>query len=447
MLKPTIETITETNPMLKALMLLLSVFALTFSLSAQEQEQERATPELSPELRAEIEAIEATTRDIRGLQEQGDFTLMFPTRQEVSAFFAEEIERAFEPETLEREMHFYVAFDLIEEGTDLRALFTDLYSQQVAGFYDPETDEMNVILTSGELPESDLPLMESIIYSHEYVHALQDQHFDLQRFLDEELTETQQFDRQLAQLALVEGDATQVMNSYTALASQANPLGALAELLISGAQAGNLFLPPGIPDVIEQELLWPYEGGASFVAALYQEDGWNTVNEAFANPPVSTEQIYHPEKYLSGERPLEVDLVGVQALLGAGWTQVLDRKMGEFYLRQYLDTQLSRAQVDRAATGWGGDRFQVYVNDEGDEVQRAWVMEIAWDEAAEGQEFAELYAEFGAERFGNAADDRGCWTNANADQALCLVTYEGGNISRLSFAPTLDLAWAMGSRD
>lgn len=378
---------------------------------AQEQAQE---PQISEALRTQIESIEDQVRDLRELEQLEPFTLSFPTREDVEAYIQELFDIELTEDAVREAVLFYTAFDLLEEDIDLRQVYQDLLTQQVAGFYDPETAEMNVILTTGEIPEERLPLLEQIVYAHEYVHTLQDQHFDLGALLEIASDETD-YDRALATLALIEGDATYVMNIYAARAAQENPFGALAELLLGGLQAGNLTLPPGTPDILADELLWPYQGGEQFVSALLDAGGWEVVDNAFTDLPTTTEQIYHPQKYLDGEGRIPVTLEDASAALGDGWSLINSGTFGEFYLRQHLATQLDSSDVADAATGWGGDRFQLYESDAG---ERAHALHLTWDSEAEAAEFRELYAAFLDARTRASAVD-GCWDGA--DQVICLT--------------------------
>src|SRR5262249_39836232 len=107
--------------------------------------------------------------------------------------------------------------------------------------------------------------------------------------------------------------------------------------------------------------------------------------------------------------------------------------LGEFYLGQYLQTQLRAALANQAVAGWGGDQFQVYQN--GD--QRAWLLKIAWDTPTDAQEFALAYNTFGSKRFsGLNPDANGCW--AGSDQTICVQS--GDEDTLIVSAPTHDLA-------
>lgn len=386
--------------------------------------------DLSPELTEQIRELERVTMEIRELDGES-VARDFPTRAEVIDYLGGLLDEELPPEEAERALDFYLALNLIDAPFDVRGVYMDLLGSQVAGFYDTETGVMNVIPLGGGELEDELSLTEQIIYVHEFTHALQDQFFDLDALVyDEAILDDP--DRYLARLALVEGDATAVMNVYTEAIISENPMQAFA-LLGEGLAAGSFNIPEGVPPVLTRELLFPYEGGLIFVMALVSDGGWDAVDAAFANPPQSTEQILHPEKYLAGEAPLPVDLLGGEAVLGDDWERTWDGTLGEWYLRQHLDVQLARGDSNAAAAGWGGDRFHIYADDATGE--RALLLGIVWDDLAEADEFVTAYTEYSDTRFETTASD-GCWSNDGG--ALCLLAVE--DFTLVAAAPTVELA-------
>ncbi len=415
--------------------LLILLTLLVGSLSAQ---QTTTDYDISDELQADINRIEDTTEMLRELQPLSDVTLDFPTREELSDYLRTTLASEMTDELVAQSQAFYAAFGFIAPDVDLRETILALYEDQVAGFYDPEADAMNVILMSGNRPDDSLPLLESIIYSHEYVHALQDQHFDLQALL-EGVDPQENADAFLARQALAEGDATLIMNQYTEVAVEEDPLGSLLEILRVGAQTGNLTLPEGLPPILGEELTWPYLTGAAFVAELYERGGWQAVNEAYQNPPQSTEHIYHPQRYLDNEAPVAVSLDADDI---DGWQVATDGVFGEFYLRQYLSQYIAPADVREAATGWGGDAYVIYSETDAVTPAYAWEMRLTWDSTDDAAEFeraiqalAEAYPL--DERSTAPNIEAACWSNAGGTM-LCLQR-EDGTSTRLAFAPVSDV--------
>lgn len=397
-----------------------------------------AQDEIDPQLLEQMDSLERVTENIRDLPATSTIDHRFPTREETIAYLRETYSREYPPEEFARLARFYIALGLLPAGTDLQEVFLRLLGSQVAGYYDPDTETMNVLPTTGDDPGSKLSITEQVIYVHEFTHALQDMHFDLDSLLEApEIADHP--DRSLAALSLVEGDASATMTLYLQEVAARNPMAALS-LLVEGLQSGGLFLPPGIPQILVDELMFPYQDGMNFVIAISQDGGWERVNEAYSNPPSTTEQILHPDKYITGETGQDVALVDASAALGDGWAADWDTTMGEFYLRKFLDVYLSSSQAASAAAGWGGDRLRIYFQPETDEI--AYVLRTAWDNNTEYEEFTERFAEFATIRFdGPPAAADNCW--ANETGALCVMLDDESGDSLIVSAPTLELAIAL----
>ena len=94
------------------------------------------------------------------------------------------------------------------------------------------------------------------------------------------------------------------------------------------------------PEAVSAGLTFPYNYGQIFVGNLYQSGGWTAVDAAFADPPQSTEQILHPQRYYQADKPEVVTLPPLTDTLGSGWRLVDEDTLGEFYTRLHLAQQL-----------------------------------------------------------------------------------------------------------
>ncbi|MCL4251717.1 MAG: hypothetical protein KJ065_26430 [Anaerolineae bacterium] len=414
--------------------ILLIAIILMLALAGSVAAQDATAPDVPPALEAQMLGLEDITEAIRGLDAETPVDHAFPTRAEVREYIADQYREQLSPELARRALAFYVALELLPPETDLTSLFIEVLGSQVAGFYDTETGVMNVIPVIGDDPGEGLSLTEQIIYVHEYTHALQDQHFALDSLIEAGGIADHP-DQLLAALSLVEGDASLAMNFYTQQVAAANPLAALS-ILIEGVRAGNLLPPGDIPQPLLRELIFPYDTGLSFAMALFSEgNGWDLINKTFDNPPTTSEQIIHPEKYLAGESAIPVDLSPVGDVLGDDWEMVWDTALGEFYLAEYLRTQLDRREALAASAGWGGDHMQIFVDDAD---RLAWVLKLVWDTPQDAVEFAQTYADFATERGGetgsvDVTDTTTCYTTTTT---IC-VNFDS---SIISAAPDLSLA-------
>lgn len=228
------------------------------------------------------------------------------------------------------------ALKLVPQNFDLEEELRGTLESGVVGYYDPETDLLYVRGTS-------LTPFVEVTLVHELVHALQDQHFGLEALLD--IEDDEAFS---GAQALVEGDAELVASDYLFTLSFEEQAQLLAE--------AESFLGPGSEssggvDVLDAVLGFPYIHGPEFVAALVEGQGYDRVDAAFDDPPRSTEQILHPEAYLFGEDPLEVELPDAEGEV------VDDGSIGEFLLGYLLDPSGGDEDALEAAEGWGGDAY------------------------------------------------------------------------------------------
>ena len=331
--------------------------------------------------------------EIRQLAPQEAIDIQFKTRQELREFVIQDIEEHYPEDEQEADLRALVIFGLVEPGTDLAQMQIDLLGEQVAGYYDPEADEMVVVSSgdSGELSASD-----ELTFAHETVHALQDQHFDLMAVQGDH--DAVDDDTELAVTALIEGDATIGQIEYLF----DNPL-LLRDLQDELTEVDSSALDDA-PRIFSETLLFPYEEGADFVDSLFNDGGWDAVNAAYANPPQSTEQVLHPEKYVAGEEPMTVDLQDPLPTLGDGWQTFDDNVMGEFITSVFLDSYgVDGDEAELASEGWGGDRYVVV----GTEEDTALVWSTAWDTEDDAEEFFAALTQHELRRFDTRPSSRG----------------------------------------
>ncbi len=225
------------------------------------------------------------------------------------------------------------ALGLLEPGVDIDKALASLLGDAVAGFYDPETADLVV---RGE----NLTVGVRATLVHELTHALQDQHFDLiRKDLDERDDEAS-----TGFTGVVEGDATRIERLYVDSLDPVEQKRAEAEEAAAGAG-----ISPDVPLVLLQLIAFPYAVGPEFTSAVVAQAGVERLDQAFAEPPTTSEQLLHPEAFLDGQ---PVTAVEPPKADGA----VIDEGvLGELGLLLVLNTTGTSGQ--RAAAGWGGDRY------------------------------------------------------------------------------------------
>lgn len=326
------------------------------------------------------ERIELQVVALRGLEAKRPVKRTTIDEAALRTILAEMTEREQSPAEVAVTERLYRGLGLLGTDDSLAAISQELLGDQVAGFYRTDTQELYVVSRSGGVG-----VEEKVIFAHEFTHALQDQHYPLDPLTADAATEG---DRALARTALIEGDATLLMTLWSQEHLNFAELLALVGIAIGPSQAGLEDVPP----FLRESLLFPYQAGLEFAMGLQMSGGWEAVNAAFAEPPDSTEQVLHPEKYTSHEAPVDVALpAGVAARMGEGWRLSLENTFGEFQLAAWLATggEAGAATARAAAAGWGGDRIGLL---EGPDGRWAIVLATAWDSVADAEEFAAAVA-------------------------------------------------------
>jgi hypothetical protein len=331
----------------------------------------------SADLSATYATIEEQVRAIRGLEAKNPVDPVVLDDAGIKKLTADGFRKDNPKELVDANERLLKGLGLLPADASLEDMYVDMLGSQVAGLYSPDDKQLYVVSRSGKLGPT-----EKTTFAHEYTHALQDQNFDIKTL---DLDEVGEGDRGIARLSLVEGDATLVMSLWQLQGlDQAELLQLIGESL-NPEVTGSL---EAMPPILQESLLFPYTSGLAFVQAL-QLGGWDKVNGAFANPPASTEQVLHPEKYAMGEEPLDVTLPGdLAAKMGAGWKVGLEDTFGEFQLRVWLEQAKAAnggASATDAAAGWGGDRIVLLDGPSGAE---AIALKTAWDTPADATEFA-----------------------------------------------------------
>jgi hypothetical protein len=333
-------------------------------------------PAPTRDLSAVYAEINRQVQEIRGLREIEPVHPRIVSPDEMAAILEKAVREETPPELLAATERLYRGLGLLPTDASLADVYVDLLESQVAGLYRPETKSLYVVSRGG-----DVGAVEQLFYAHEYQHALQDQHFDLTA-LQEGLED--QTDLQLARLALIEGDAYVLMTRW--MLEHLGPDG-LREVIEASNDPTALEALERIPPIVQAQILFPAQQGLQWILGIQSSGGWEAVDEVWRRPPVSTEQILHPEKYIADERPVPVSIPSDLAeRMGAGWRVGLEDTMGELQLGIWLREALgSVREADSAAAGWGGDRIVLLDGPDG-----AWAiyLESEWDSVADAAEFA-----------------------------------------------------------
>lgn len=387
-----------------------------------------AQSDAQKKLLADADRIAADVAKMRGLKLRRPIKRGVMNREQITAHLLKRVKEDYAPDELATEEMALKRFGLLPAKMSYLDTVIELLKQNIAGFYDPKERQLFIADWMGGDEE---------VMAHEIDHALQDQHFDLERWMK---AEKKNADASLARQALVEGDGTVLMFEFqkskkgeVAAWGSEEYVGEMAKLMRLG-----LALMGDYPVALKETLVFPYVNGLKFVANVRKTKPWSSVDAIYKRPPLSTEHIVHFEKFEAYEQPIVVTAVMPKTL--AGYKRGYDNVSGELNLWLFL--QQHGVDVDTARTavaGWGGDRIAVYTPPGYDGVvsTAVGVNYTVWDAEADAVEyFAALVAAMPKLSGGRqTVADEGVVQYKNADGAICAAERRGDSVLLIVGAP------------
>ena len=326
-------------------------------------------------------------------------------REKLGQVLVEEWEKEVTPKEFQLDEATWKVMDLIPQESNLKSAYIQLLTEEVAAFYDPKTKTMHLIREpenkDREKPKKPASLLDMLmgqkdgfdkqetqgVIAHELTHALDDQHFDLDAISNAVKDDD---DAALAVSSLFEGEATLTMmavqqGDWTGsqiVATPAEGLNRVMRLLSPLMPMAGGETARKSPPVMNESLIFPYLQGVVFCASLTNKGGWDALNQAYENPPISTEQILHPEKYQGpkSDWPIAIQVSPMQS--PEGFNILGNSVIGELTTRILL----GRFGGRNAAAGWGGDTLTV-LQSKTDSKKLACAWMTTWDSIQDAREF------------------------------------------------------------
>jgi hypothetical protein len=346
---------------------------------------------------SQVRTVKEGIQRSRQLKFKKDVSVLLESPAEAEKIQSIELSQKISDEEFRNEGAAGTLIGLYPPGIDLKAANLKLLHDQVAAFYDGEEKTM-VLLSGGtnagfwySLAQfiSQRDAVGQMVLAHELTHALQDQHFDLEKTLDKL---KQDDDRTLALSAVAEGDATLAGFDYAFGGLDPATTDKLVSEL-SDLPGEFVKETPDIPPGVSEPVVFEYSAGVKFVAQALRRGGWAAVNALYAKLPQSTRQIMHPELYFEHfTPPMEVGF-GCFDKPFDGWRKVEDDTLGEFLLQVLLKLHLGQeSEATLLADYWRGDHMALLRKRSAEAVAWLVVMESAY--AAE--RFSAAYQEISA---------------------------------------------------
>jgi hypothetical protein len=305
----------------------------------------------------------------------------FITKQKINAFLKKRVHEVASPEEVRAEELTLKMFGLVPQDFDLAKNTVDLLTEQAAAFYD--YDKKKLFITETTPDDNQEPVL-----AHELSHALADQNYNLGKFIRQGRKSD---DGSTARLAVMEGQATWLMSEFLArksgksLKDSPSLVAMMSNLSDSGAGQYPVF--DNSPLYLRQTLVFPYTKGMLFQDAVFQHDGEEGFGEVFRHPPVSTQQILHPEKYFAGVKPTQPDVPDPH--LPRGYKGLVGGTLGELEHAILLEQYAGKARAADVAPHWRGSTFELRENRKVGRVVLLYAAE--WDSEDSARDYFSAY--------------------------------------------------------
>jgi IrrE N-terminal-like domain len=333
----------------------------------------------SAKLCAQIPPLAEQLMKISGMPLRHPVPCDFISKEKIKDFLNKRVNDVAKPEDLRAEELTLKKFGLVPADFDLTKNTIELLTEQAAAFYD--YDRKKLFITDTTSSETQEPVL-----AHEIAHAIADQNYNLTKFIK---AGRKSDDGSTARLAVMEGQATWLMSELLArkMGQSLKDSPALLAMMSGANETGGGQFPvfDNSPLYLRLTLVFPYTKGMLFQNAVYNRDGQKGFAEVFLKPPVSTQQILHPEKYFSGVKPTEPGLP--QPTLPKGYKSLVGGSLGELEHTVLLEQYSGKARAAELAPHWRGCVFNLLENKK--EGRLVLLYAVEWDtEDAARQYFA-----------------------------------------------------------
>jgi hypothetical protein len=298
---------------------------------------------------AEINAILRQLSDITGFRIRRQLPFQMITREQINAYIKDQIKHSVRPKEIYAEELSLRKLGFVSADFDLRQTTIDLLTEQAAAFYDFHQKKLFI-------SEWAATSMRDEALVHELAHALADQNFNIEKYLNKEPNDAEE---SLARQTVVEGQASWLTLEYAARQA--------GKTLTDAATAGEYFrkeLDPDDPQYpvfskaplyLRATMLFPYEEGEVFQQAVVLRHGQSAFGGLFTKPPVSTSQVLHPERYFAGTAPVVPTLPKPAAGMKASIQGVFGEEDMQVLLRQYTSPSIAQG----LAPGLTGGSYRI----------------------------------------------------------------------------------------
>src|SRR5271166_865428 len=300
---------------------------------------------------SEINAMERGLAEITGLTFRHPVPYAVMNKDQLRRYLEQRVKETIKPADLHAEELTLKLLGLVPPDFDLRQSTVDLLTEQAAAFYDYNKKKLFML-------EDSAGADQEIALVHELAHALADQHFPLAKYISEGMRSD---DGATARQAVMEGQASWLMTAY--LSKKSGGPGEVSDSILdlmthtmeSSPEQYPVFSKA--PDYIREMLVFPYSDGMLFQNAVFHKLGRDAFAEVFRHPPVSTQQIIHPDSYLAQVQPRVPD--PPQPPNRRDYRKLAEGTLGELDYRILLTQYLGKEEGPMLAAHLAGSSYEV----------------------------------------------------------------------------------------
>lgn len=324
----------------------------------KKRKEPRISPKEAEELFRSVDEILKFVSDDTGLPIKEPVKRALATREQVEAYVAQHMKEDKDTQRMEHSEVVLEKFGLLPRGFDLQKFLVDLMGEQVAGYYDPKTKTVYLL---DWLPFD----KQRAVMAHELTHALQDQNFGLEQWLnapeDAKKNSNEDVDDEAtARVAVTEGQAMLAMIDYETVRVTGRPPTAamMQQFEHLDSSRGDYPLLKSAPLLLQESLSFPYGYGLGFEYDLLLHGGKKQAyTDVFNHPPRTTRDIMEPEAYLHDDEIPAVRLPDLQSALGTGYRKYDDGSVGEFDVFIMVKQYAGEGEAQKLSSKWSGGAY------------------------------------------------------------------------------------------
>jgi len=360
-----------------------------------------AEPQSPESLLSTADSVFEEMSRLTGLAIRAPLKKRVVNRTEMRQFLEDTLHAEYTPQMIHEQEASVKAFGVVPPDFDMAKFVVNFYTEQAAGLYDSRSKTM--LLADWVEPE-----VQQMVLRHELTHALQDQNFDLDRFMKAVISND---DATNARQAVAEGYATATMFQSALGGMDLADIPGLGSLLELGAQQQFAQLQSfmSAPFFLRYQAMFPYTQGLLLMQQGLAQGGWARLNQMFLKPPETTREVFHPELYysgnaaghdaMSGNLPRPKPLSNVPDL-----HFVYENTMGELGYYALIGQFISEEEAASVAPDLTGDRYLVYENSSAHRF--VLVAATKWTSPEAAQKFFGDYQTILAKKFPGITPDR-----------------------------------------